>query len=79
MILIKKRLINLEKEGVDRKRIVIDPGFGFNKSIEQNIELHNDFTSEKFNNFPILIGTSKNPFLVKFQIIKTLIRVQKFL
>ena len=40
-----------QKEGIDRKRIVIDPGFGFNKSIEQNIELHNDFRSEKFNNF----------------------------
>ena len=49
---INKTIINLEKEGVDRKRIVIDPGFGFNKSIEQNIELHNDFRSEKFNNFP---------------------------
>ncbi|MBT36640.1 MAG: dihydropteroate synthase, partial [Chloroflexi bacterium] len=44
---------NLEKEGIDKKRIVIDPGFGFNKSIKQNIELHNDFASEKFNNFPI--------------------------
>ena len=60
---INKTINNLEKEGIDRKRIVIDPGFGFNKSIEQNIELHNDFGSEKFNNFPILIGTSKKSFL----------------
>ena len=37
-------------------------GFGFNKSIEQNIELHNDFGSEKFNNFG-RIGTSKKSFL----------------
>ena len=54
---------NLEKEGIDKKRIVIDPGFGFNKSIKQNIELHDDFVSKKFNNFPILIGTSKKSFL----------------
>ena len=60
---IKITINNLEKEGIDKRRIVIDPGFGFNKSIEQNIELHNDFASEKFNNFPILIGTSKKSFL----------------
>ena len=50
---IKITINNLEKEGIDKRRIVIDPGFGFNKSIEQNKELHNDFASEKFNNFPI--------------------------
>tara|TARA_B100000941_G_scaffold247272_1_gene192322 strand:- start:356 stop:1156 length:801 start_codon:yes stop_codon:yes gene_type:complete len=50
-------------QGIDKKRIIVDPGFGFNKSVEQNIKLHNDFKSEKFDNLPILIGTSKKSFL----------------
>ena len=53
----------LKKKGIARDRIVIDPGFGFNKTVNQNIELHNNFKSEKFDNLPILVGTSKKSFL----------------
>ena len=53
----------LKKKGIARDRIIIDPGFGFNKTVNQNIELHNNFKSEKFDNFPILVGTSKKSFL----------------
>ena len=60
---IKSKIEFLKKEGIGRDRIIIDPGFGFNKTINQNIELHNDFKSEKFDNLPILVGTSKKSFL----------------
>ena len=60
---IKSKIEFLKKNGIGRGRIIIDPGFGFNKTINQNIELHNDFKSEKFDNLPILVGTSKKSFL----------------
>ena len=60
---IKSKIEFLKKNGIGRDRIIIDPGFGFNKTVNQNIELHNNFKSEKFDNFPVLVGTSKKSFL----------------
>ena len=60
---LKSKIEFLKKKGIARDRIVIDPGFGFNKTVNQNIELHNNFKSEKFDNHPILVGTSKKSFL----------------
>lgn len=34
-----ERLQMLDRHGIDRRRVVLDPGIGFGKSIEQNFEL----------------------------------------
>ena len=60
---VENKIEFLKKNGIARERIIIDPGFGFNKTVNQNIELHNNFKSEKFDNLPILVGTSKKSFL----------------
>jgi dihydropteroate synthase len=54
-----------ERRGVQRESIVIDPGIGFGKSREQNIELiaKLDQLADAFPNLPILIGTSRKSFL----------------
>lgn len=54
-----------EQRGVKRKSIVIDPGIGFGKSHEQNIELiaKLDQIIAAFPAFPLLIGTSRKSFL----------------
>ena len=54
-----------ERHGVKRESIVIDPGIGFGKSQEQNIELiaKLDQLINVFPNFPILIGTSRKSFI----------------
>lgn len=54
-----------EKRGVQRESMVIDPGIGFGKSQEQNIELiaKLDQLAHAFPDFPILIGTSRKSFL----------------
>ncbi len=48
-----------------RESIVIDPGIGFGKSQEQNIELiaKLDQLIAAFAGFPLLIGTSRKSFL----------------
>ncbi|MEP6820336.1 MAG: dihydropteroate synthase [bacterium] len=54
-----------EERGVKRESIVIDPGIGFVKSQEQNIELiaKLDQLIAAFPDFPLLIGTSRKSFL----------------
>src|SRR6267143_1838024 len=54
-----------ERRGVRRESIVIDPGIGFGKSQEQNIELiaKLDQLIAAFPEFPVLIGTSRKSFL----------------
>ena len=56
-----------ERHGVKRESIVIDPGFGFGKSQEQNIELiaKLDQLASAFPDLPILIGTSRKSFIGK--------------
>jgi dihydropteroate synthase len=54
-----------ERRGVKRESIVIDPGIGFGKSQEQNVELiaKLDQVIDAFADFPLLIGTSRKSFL----------------
>jgi dihydropteroate synthase len=54
-----------EQRGVKRESIVIDPGIGFGKSQEQNIELiaKLDQLVAAFPDFPLLIGTSRKSFI----------------
>lgn len=54
-----------ERRGVKRKSIVIDPGIGFGKTQEQNLELiaRLNQVTEMFHEFPVLIGTSRKSFL----------------
>lgn len=56
-----------EQRGVRRESIVIDPGVGFGKSQEQNIELiaKLDQLIAAFPDFPLLIGTSRKSFIGK--------------
>lgn len=54
-----------ERRGVKRESIVIDPGIGFGKSQEQNIELiaKLDQLIAGLPDFPLLIGTSRKSFI----------------
>lgn len=54
-----------EQRGVKRESIVIDPGIGFGKTQDQNIELlaKLDQVIAAFPDFPLLIGTSRKSFL----------------
>jgi dihydropteroate synthase len=54
-----------ERRGVDRESIVIDPGIGFGKTQEQNLELiaRLDELIAAFPNYPLLIGTSRKSFI----------------
>ena len=45
--------------GVAQENIIVDPGIGFGKSLEQNLELINRLSELKVLGKPILLGTSR--------------------
>ena len=55
------------ERGVPSENIAIDPGIGFSKTVEQNLELiaKLDQFAREFAEFPLLIGTSRKSFLGK--------------
>ena len=51
------------KAGVDESRIILDPGIGFGKTREHNLELINRLDEIRVLGFPILLGTSRKSFI----------------
>ncbi len=49
--------------GVRRERIVLDPGFGFGKSFDENYPLMARFDQLQATGFPLLVGTSRKSFI----------------
>jgi len=49
----------LEFAGVSRERISIDPGFGFGKTLEQNLELMRALPRFCDSGYPVLLGVSR--------------------
>lgn len=49
--------------GVRRERIVLDPGFGFGKSFDENYPLLGRFDELQAAGFPLLAGTSRKSFI----------------
>ncbi len=51
------------QRGVERARIVLDPGFGFGKNFEENYPLLAHFDQLHRLGFPLLAGTSRKSFV----------------
>jgi dihydropteroate synthase len=49
--------------GVTEKQIILDPGLGFGKSREQNLELVNHLDEIKALGYPVLLGPSRKSFI----------------
>jgi len=48
-----------EQGGITRRNIVLDPGFGFGKTFEQNVELFHDLPALAAKGYPVLVGVSR--------------------
>ena len=53
------------RHGIARDRIVLDPGIGFGKTVEDNLKILNRLSRLGRLRFPILVGTSRKSFLGK--------------
>jgi len=54
-----QRIHEAEKAGISRKNIIIDPGIGFGKTLEQNIALMKNVGDLKKLGFPVMLAASK--------------------
>jgi len=58
-----ERLHCAMQHGVARQRIVLDPGFGFGKTVQHNLELLHGLEHFRALGQPLLVGTSRKSFL----------------
>lgn len=59
------RLTDLESRGIARQRLVTDPGIGFGKTAQHNVELLSNIAQLRSLGRPVLIGHSRKRFLAK--------------
>ena len=58
-IFLKQRAEACEAAGIARERIVVDPGFGFGKTVEHNLVLLNRLTEIVALGYPVAVGLSR--------------------
>jgi dihydropteroate synthase len=67
VLLVKRELKDWAEKavlaGVRRERLVLDPGFGFGKSFDENYPLLGRFGELQTAGFPLLAGTSRKSFI----------------
>jgi dihydropteroate synthase len=59
----EKKLKKAETLGIDKKNLLLDPGIGFGKRLEDNNVILNNLNTLKQFDHPILIGLSRKSFL----------------
>lgn len=59
------RVKHLISEGIDKSRMILDPGFGFGKTFEHNIALLQNLESFESLGLPLLVGLSRKSFIRK--------------
>jgi dihydropteroate synthase len=60
---LSQRITDAIRAGIDQNKIIIDPGIGFAKNHEQNLEIFRRLRSLKTLNAPILVGASRKSFI----------------
>ena len=58
-----EKILGLKKFGV--KDIILDPGFGFGKTVEQQLQMIDELQYIGFGKYPLLVGISRKSFIYK--------------
>ncbi len=61
----RHRVMQLESAGIAHQRIILDPGFGFAKNVEQNFELLKGLDSIRALGYPLLVGLSRKSMIYR--------------
>jgi len=59
----RQRLEAVEDKGIDRKRVILDPGIGFGKTLEHNLQIIAGLAGFADLGRPLLIGPSRKSFI----------------
>jgi len=62
---LKEAIIVAKNSGIDENKIIIDPGIGFGKRLEDNLEILKNLSFLKSLKKPILVGPSRKSFIGK--------------
>ena len=62
---LERAVATAEENGIQRSRIIIDPGIGFGKTVRHNLLLLKHLASFETMKLPVLIGTSRKAFIRK--------------
>lgn len=54
-----QRLAEMNESGIDSSRVMLDPGFGFGKTLEQNYQLLGRLSEFEAFKLPVLVGMSR--------------------
>jgi dihydropteroate synthase len=57
------RVIACEQAGISRDKIILDPGFGFGKTLEHNLQLMRELSTFMDEGLPVLVGVSRKSML----------------
>lgn len=58
-----QRIKSCEQKGINKQRMILDPGFGFGKSLEHNYQMLAEFSKFKALDLPLLAGMSRKSML----------------
>ena len=59
MSFFQQRIEVCEQAGITKERLLLDPGFGFGKTLEQNYRLLNELKAFQALELPVLVGISR--------------------
>ena len=62
---LKARAAECERAGIDRERLILDPGFGFGKTLAHNLALLRQLNDLVALGFPVLVGLSRKSMMDK--------------
>ncbi len=60
---LEERIVVAQKEGIEERQIVVDPGLGFGKDAEDNFRILRDLHECRVLGVPVLIGPSRKAFI----------------
>lgn len=60
---LETRLVACDRAGIGRDRVIVDPGFGFGKTLEHNLALLRGLSLFRALGCPIMIGASRKSFI----------------
>ncbi len=60
---LKQSIQKAQSEGVDPEQIIVDPGIGFGKTVEDNLQILKHLSEFRILGKPILLGTSRKSFI----------------
>jgi dihydropteroate synthase len=61
----EERIAWMQEQGIERDRIILDPGIGFGKTLAHNLAILRNIKAFKQLGRPVLIGHSRKSFLEK--------------